>query len=69
MRGLDSIENDIKVTKETLIKLKARYEFLSGHLEELYEQKKEVQSKNIFKKFLTSGKSYDDVMKFLTPSN
>ena len=69
VKRLDSIENEITVTREALTKLKARYDFLSSHLEKLYEQKKDVESKNIYQKFLSSGKSYNDVMNFLTPSN
>lgn len=67
IRRLTTIENEINETKETLLRLQNRCSNLEVHLEELYEQKKQVQEKNLFAKFISSGKSWADVMKFLTP--
>ena len=67
IKRLTTIENEINETKETLLRLQRRCDNLASHLEELYEQKKQAQEKNLFAKFISSGKSWADVMKFLTP--
>ena len=67
-KRLTTIENEIHETKDTLLRLQNRCSNLEVHLEELYEQKRKVQEKNLFAKFISSGKSWSDVMNFFNTS-
>ena len=66
-KSVSSIDAEIAKTQEELAKLKERYDKTASKLEQLQEQKRSYEAKQIMDAFIKSGKSLDEVMTFLTP--
>lgn len=66
-KSLESIEAEIARTEDELEKLQTRYDKTTARLEQLQNQKREYEAKQIMEAYLKSGKSFDEIMTFLTP--
>ena len=66
VKSVSSIDAEIAKTQEELAKLKERYDKTASKLEQLQEQKRSYEAKQIMDAFIKSGKSLDEVMTFLT---
>lgn len=66
-KSLESIEAEIARTEDELEKLQIRYDKATAKLERLQNQKREYETKQIMDAYLKSGKSFDEIMTFLTP--
>jgi septal ring factor EnvC (AmiA/AmiB activator) len=66
-KSLESIEAEIARTEDELEKLQTRYDKVMTKLEQLQNQKREYETKQIMEAYLKSGKSFDEIMTFLTP--
>lgn len=66
-RTFESIDAEIQETKAEMDKLQDKYNKLAENLKMLQEQKRKAESDAIMDAYLKSGKSYDELMTFLTP--
>lgn len=66
-RSVSSIDTEIAKTQEELAKIQARYDKVAAKLEQLQEQKRSCEAKQIIDAYIKSGKSLDEVMTFLHP--
>ena len=66
-KSLESIEAEIARTEDELEKLQLRYDKATAKLERLQNQKREYATQQIMDAYLKSGKSFDEIMTFLTP--
>ena len=61
-KSLESIEAEIARTEDELEKLQTRYDKVMTKLEQLQNQKREYETKQIMEAYLKSGKSFDEIM-------
>lgn len=66
MQSIKGIETKIRKTQESLKSLKRRYEQKSQELIKLQNDLWEAQAKSMFTALKKSGKSYEEVMTFLS---
>lgn len=66
-KSLEAIETEISQTQDELEKLQTRYDKVASKLEQLQKQKHEYEMKQIMEAYLRSGKSFEEIMTFLTP--
>lgn len=67
-KSLASLEAQIAKAQEDLVKAKVKYDATADTLEKLLNEKKELQSHQIMKAFIKSGKSFQEIMNFLDTS-
>lgn len=60
VKSVSSIDAEIAKTQEELAKLKERYDKTASKLEQLQEQKRSYEAKQIMDAFIKSGKSLDE---------
>jgi len=60
-----SIDAKIKKAQESVEYTKARYDATITELEALYNQKKKLQAQELVATIEKSGKSYEEVLKFI----
>ncbi len=65
-KSITSIDSQITKAQDDLVKAKAKYDTTAQKLEELLEKKKEYQAREIMDAFIKSGKSYQEIMNFLS---
>ena len=61
-----SIKDEIAKQEEAVAKSKAKYDADVKKLQDLYAKQDEIKKKELFTAFEKSGKSYDEIMRFLT---
>lgn len=61
-----SIKDEIAKQEEAVAKSKAKYDADVKKLKDLYAKQDEIKKKELFTAFEKSGKSYDEIMRFLT---
>ena len=61
-----SIKDEIAKQEEAVAKSKAKYDADVKKLKNLYAKQDEIKKKELFTAFEKSGKSYDEIMRFLT---
>lgn len=61
-----SIKDEIAKQEEAVAKSKAKYDEDVKKLKNLYAKQDEIKKKELFTAFEKSGKSYDEIMRFLT---
>ena len=61
-----SIKDEIAKQEEAVAKSKAKYDADVKKLKGLYAKQDEIKKKELFTAFEKSGKSYDEIMRFLT---
>ena len=61
-----SIKDEIAKQEEAVAKSKAKYDEDVKKLKDLYAKQDEIKKKELFTAFEKSGKSYDEIMRFLT---
>jgi predicted transcriptional regulator len=66
-RSTETIETEINKIKANMTRLQDRYNKLADKLKELQEQKRRMEADVIMDAYLRSGKSFDEIMTFLTP--
>lgn len=67
MKSIATIDSEIAAAQEELMKIQARYDKAAAKLEELQEQKRQYEAKQIREAYAKSGKSFDEIMTFLNP--
>ncbi len=65
MKSISTIEAEITKIKDELSKLQMRQDKLTSRLNELLEQKRNYEAKEIMDAYLRSGKTYEELMTFL----
>ena len=60
-----SIDEKIERAQEDVTRAKKKYDAAVEELEKLMTRKHEMQQKELIQAFESSGKSYDEIMKFL----
>lgn len=60
-----SIKDEIAKQEEAVAKSKAKYDEDVKKLKNLYAKQDEIKKKELFTAFEKSGKSYDEIMRFL----
>lgn len=66
-KSAESIDAEIARVKIAMSKLQDKYEKLGEQLKKLEEQKRKRETDEIMEAFLKSGKSFDEIMTFLSP--
>lgn len=61
-----SIDEKIERAQEDVTKAKKKYDAAVEVLEKLMTRKREMQQKELLAAFANSGKSYEEIMKFLS---
>lgn len=61
-----SIEDKINQQKEVVSKAKDKYDAAVADLEKLMKKRDELRNKELLDAFASSGKSYDEIMDFLS---
>lgn len=61
-----SIEDKINQQKEVVSKTKDKYDAAVADLEKLMKKRDELRNKELLDAFASSGKSYDEIMAFLS---
>lgn len=61
-----SIKDEIAKQEEAVTKSKAKYDADVKKIKDLYAKQDEIKKKELFTAFEKSGKSYDEIMRFLT---
>lgn len=61
-----SIEDKINQQKEVVSKAKDKYDSAVADLEKLMKKRDELRNKELLDAFASSGKSYDEIMAFLS---
>lgn len=67
-RTMTSIDAEIARIQDLLRKTQARYDALTEELKALFNERDEMMAKSLMEQFRKSGKSYDELMKFLSPN-
>ena len=62
-KSSESIDTEIKKIKADMSRLQDRYD----KLKELEESKRQLEAETIMDAYLKSGKSFDEIMTFLSP--
>ena len=65
--GIVQVKDLCKMKEEELTKIQAKYDKVAAKLEQLQEQKRSCEAKQIMDAYIKSGKSLDEVMTFLNP--
>ena len=66
-KSSESIDTEIKKIKAEMSRLQDRYDKLADKLKELEESKRQLEAETIMDAYLKSGKSFDEIMTFLSP--
>lgn len=66
-KSTETIDTEINKIKSDMSKLQDRYDKLADKLKDLQEQKRRIEVNAIMEAYLKSGKSFDEIMTFLTP--
>ncbi|HAE45674.1 MAG TPA: hypothetical protein DCG37_08805 [Lachnospiraceae bacterium] len=66
-KSTEAIETEINKVKADMSKLQDRYDKLADRLKDLQNQKRKLEVDAIMGAYLKSGKSFDEIMTFLTP--
>lgn len=66
-KSLESIEAEISAITADMSKLQDRYDKLADKLKDLQEQKRRIEADVIMDAYVKSGKSFNELMTFLTP--
>lgn len=66
-KSAETIDTEINKIKSDMSKLQDRYDKLADKLKDLQEQKRRIEADAIMDAYLKSGKSFDEIMTFLTP--
>lgn len=66
-KSTETIDAEIIKVKASMSRLQDRYEKLADKLKDLQEQKRRREADAIMEAFVKSGKSFDEIMTFLTP--
>lgn len=66
-KSTETIDTEIIKVKASMSRLQDRYEKLADKLKDLQEQKRRREADAIMEAFVKSGKSFDEIMTFLTP--
>ena len=66
-KSLESIEVEISAIMTDMSKLQDRYDKLADKLKDLQEQKRRIEADVIMDAYVKSGKSFNELMTFLTP--
>ena len=67
-RTMTSIEADIAKVKAALMRTQKKYDSLAEELKALVQEKDDLMARSLMDTFKKSGKSYEELMKFLTPN-
>ncbi len=66
-KSLESIEAEISGITADMSKLQDKYDKLADRLKDLQEQKRRIEADVIMDAYVKSGKSFNELMTFLTP--
>lgn len=66
-KSTEAIETEISKVKADMSKLQDKYDKLADRLKDLQEQKRRLEADAIMDAYLKSGKSFDEIMTFLSP--
>lgn len=66
-KSLETIEAEISAITADMSKLQDRYDKLADKLKDLQEQKRRIEADVIMDAYVKSGKSFNELMTFLTP--
>ena len=66
-KSTETIDAEITKVKASMSRLQDRYDVLADKLKDLQEQKRKREADAIMDAFVKSGKSFDEIMTFLTP--
>ena len=66
-KSSESIDTEIKKIKADMSRLQDRYDKLADKLKELEKSKRQLEAETIMDAYLKSGKSFDEIMTFLSP--
>lgn len=66
-KSTETIEAEITKVKASMSRLQDRYDVLADKLKDLQDQKRRREADAIMDAFVKSGKSFDEIMTFLTP--
>ena len=66
-KSSESIDTEIKKIKADMSRLQDRYDKLADKLKELEESKRQLEAETIMDAYLKSGKSFDEIMTFMSP--
>ncbi len=66
-KSLETIETEISAITADMSKLQDRYDKLADKLKDLQEQKRRIEADVIMDAYVKSGKSFNELMTFLTP--
>ncbi len=66
-KSLESIEAEIFGITADMSKLQDKYDKLADKLKDLQEQKRRIEADFIMDAYVKSGKSFNELMTFLTP--
>lgn len=68
MRTMTSIDSDIAKVQAALTRTQKKYDSLAEELKTLFQEKEDLMARSLMDTFKKSGKSYEELMKFLTPN-
>ncbi len=63
--GMELLEQQIEQAKQKVIKTKVAYEKATDELQVLIDKKKALQTEDLMKAISKSGKSFDEIMRFI----
>lgn len=66
-KSTEAIDAEITKIKSDMSKLQDRYDKLADKLKVLQDQKRQIEADSIMDAYLKSGKSFDEIMTFLSP--
>ena len=66
-KSTEAIETEISKVKADMSKLQDKYNKLADRLKDLQDQKRRLEADAIMDAYLKSGKSFDEIMTFLSP--
>ena len=66
-KSTEAIEAEISKVKSDMSRLQDRYDKLADKLKDLQNQKRRIEGDAIMDAYLKSGKSFDEIMTFLSP--
>ena len=66
-KSTETIDAEITKVRTSMSRLQDRYDKLADKLKELQAQKRRFEADAIMDAFMKSGKSFDEIMTFLTP--
>ena len=67
-RTMTSIEADIAKVQAALMRTQKKYDSLAEDLKALFQEKEDLMARSLMDTFKKSGKSYEELMKFLSPN-